>query len=62
MRCSFASRANAVISGAVDQDGPVLDILVQSQRSAKAADRLFRKRLKGLQYVPRVIVTPPLHS
>jgi putative transposase len=47
---------------AVDQDGPVLDILVQSQRSAKAADRFFRKRLKGLQYVPRVIVTPPLHS
>jgi putative transposase len=47
---------------AVDQDGPVLDILVQSRRSAKAADRFFRKRLKGLQYVPRVIVTPPLHS
>ena len=32
---------------AVDQDGNVLDILVQSRRDAKAAKRLFRKLLKG---------------
>jgi putative transposase len=32
---------------AVDQHGVVLDILVQSQRSAKAAKRFFRKLLKG---------------
>ncbi len=47
---------------AVDQDGHVLDILVQSQRDAKAAKRFFRKLLKGLQYVPRVIVTDKLRS
>jgi putative transposase len=47
---------------AVDQDGHVLDILVQSRRSARAAKRFFRKLLKGLQYVPRVIVTDKLRS
>ncbi|MGX1404358.1 transposase-like protein [Streptomyces ambofaciens] len=31
---------------AVDQDGNVLDILVQSRRNAKAAKRFFRKLLK----------------
>jgi putative transposase len=47
---------------AVDQDGNVLDILVQSQRNKKAAKRFFRKLLKGLQYVPRVIITDKLRS
>ena len=47
---------------AVDQDGHVLDILVQSRRNAKAAKRFFRKLLKGLQYAPRVIVTDKLKS
>ena len=47
---------------AVDQDGNVLDILVQSRRNKKAAKRFFRKLLKGLQYVPRVIVTDKLRS
>ncbi len=47
---------------AIDQDGNVLDILVQSRRSAKAAKRFFRKLLRGLQYVPRVIVTDKLRS
>jgi putative transposase len=42
---------------AVDQDGDVLDILVQSRRDKKAAKKFFRKLLKGLQYVPRVIIT-----
>jgi putative transposase len=41
---------------AVDQQGTVLDVLVQSRRSAKAAKRFFKKLLKGLWYVPRVIV------
>jgi len=40
----------------------VLDILVQSRRSAKAAKRFFRKLLRGLQYVPRLIVTDKLKS
>lgn len=47
---------------AVDQDGNVLDILVQSRRNAKAAKRFFKKLLKGLQYAPRVLVTDKLKS
>jgi putative transposase len=46
----------------VDQNGTVLDILVQGRRNTKAAKRFFRKLLKGLQYVPRVIVTDKLKS
>jgi len=47
---------------AVDQDGNVLDILVQGRRNKQAAKRFFRKLLKGLQYVPRVIITDKLKS
>jgi len=47
---------------AVDQDGNVLNILVQSRRNKHAARRFFRKLLKGLQYVPRVIITDKLAS
>ena len=47
---------------AVDQDGYVLDILVQSRRNKRAAQRFFRKLLKGLCYVPRVIITDKLKS
>jgi putative transposase len=47
---------------AVDQDGDVLDILVQSHRDKKAAKKFFRKLLKGLQYVPYAIVADKLRS
>jgi len=47
---------------AVDQDGTVLDILVTSRRDAKAATRFFRKLLRGLRSVPRVLVTDKLAS
>lgn len=47
---------------AVEQQGNVLDILVQRRRDKKAAKKLFRKLLKGLQYVPRVIITDKLGS
>jgi len=47
---------------AVDQDGNVLDILVQRRRDKRAAKKFFRKLLKGLRYVPRVIVTDKLKS
>ena len=47
---------------AVDQHGVVLDILVQSRRNAKAARRFFRKLRKGVQGVPRVLVTDKLAS
>jgi putative transposase len=47
---------------AVDQEGNVLDILVTSRRDTTAATRFFRKLLKGLEYVPRVLVTDKLGS
>ena len=47
---------------AVDQDGNILDILVQSRRNKQAAKKFFRKLLKGLTYVPRVIITDKLKS
>jgi len=47
---------------AVDQHGNVLDVLVQPRRNAVAAKRFFHRLLKGLQYVPRVIVTDGLSS
>jgi putative transposase len=47
---------------AVDQDDSVLDILVQSRRNKKAAKKFFRKLLKGLTYVPRMVITDKLRS
>ncbi|MFD4764083.1 IS6 family transposase [Streptomyces sp. NPDC058439] len=47
---------------AVDQDGNVLDILVQSRRNAKAAKRFLAKLMKKQQRVPRVMVTDKLRS
>ena len=47
---------------AVDQAGNVLDILVQRRRDKAAAKKFFRKLLKGLTYVPRVIITDELKS
>ena len=47
---------------AVDQDGNVLDILVQCRRDAKAAKRFFRKLLKRQCTSPRVLVTDKLRS
>jgi putative transposase len=47
---------------AVDQDGSALYILVQRGRDKRAAKKFFRKLLKVLTYVPRVIVTGKLKS
>ena len=47
---------------AVDQDGNVLDILVQPRRDKHAATKFLRKLLKGLTYVPRVVITDKLAS
>lgn len=47
---------------AVDQHGTVLDVLVQSHRNGNAAKRFFRRLLKRMEYVPRVIVTDKLTS
>jgi len=47
---------------AVDQDGVVLDVLVQSRRDKKAAKRLLRKLLKKQCRAPRVMITDKLAS
>ena len=47
---------------AVDQDGNVLDVLVQSRRNKAAAKKFFRKLLRGCEYVPWVLVTDKLGS
>jgi putative transposase len=47
---------------AVDQDGMVLDILVQNRRDKAAARRFFRRLLKTTRAVPRVVVTDKLRS
>ncbi len=47
---------------AVDHDGNVLDILVQSRRNKQAARKFFRRLLKNLAYVPRVLISDKLAS
>jgi len=47
---------------AVDQDGMVLDILVQSRRDTQAAKRLLRKLMKRQCRPPRVMITDKLAS
>ncbi len=47
---------------AVDQDGNVLDILVQNRRDKAAARRFFRRLLMETGSVPRVVVTDKLRS
>jgi putative transposase len=47
---------------AVDEDGDVIDILVQSRRNQRAAVRFFRKLLKRQGSVPRELVTDKLAS
>src|SRR3954463_2438811 len=47
---------------AVDQDGLVLDVLVQSRRDQRAAKRLLRKLLRRQGRAPRVMITDKLAS
>jgi len=47
---------------AVDQDGDVIDILVQKHRNAQAARRFFRKLMKGQGTAPWRLVTDKLRS
>jgi putative transposase len=47
---------------AVDQNGIVIDILVQPRRDRFAATRFFRKLLRATGRRPRVIVTDKLRS
>ncbi len=47
---------------AVDEEGEVLDILVQSRRDTKAAVRLMRKLIRKQGFAPEVLVTDRLGS
>ncbi len=47
---------------AVDNEGEVLDFLVQSKRDAKAAEKLLRKLLKKQGWAPSRMVTDKLRS
>jgi len=47
---------------AVDHEGEVLDMLVQSRRDSRAALRLMRKLLKKQGFAPKLLVTDKLRS
>ncbi len=47
---------------AVDQDGDVIDILIQARRDRRAAERFFRKLMRGQGRTPRRLVTDKLGS
>jgi putative transposase len=42
---------------AVDQEGNILDIPASHRGDKAAIERFFHERLKGLRYIPRVIIT-----
>ena len=47
---------------AVDQDGEVVDVFLQSKRDGLAAKRFFKRLLKAHKSEPRRIVTDKLRS
>jgi putative transposase len=47
---------------AVDAEGEVLDVLIQSRRNKRAALRLMRKLLKKYGFIPDKLVTDDLRS
>src|SRR6267154_631118 len=47
---------------AVDHEGEVLDMLVQSRRDSRAALRLMRKLLRKQGFIPKLLVTDKLRS
>jgi transposase-like protein len=67
--CSCASKVYLKIDGrlvylwrAVDAEGEVLDVLVQTRRNKRAALKLMRKLLKKYGFVPDKLVTDNLRS
>ena len=48
--------------GAVDAEGEVLDVLVQSKRNKHPALKLMRKLLKRYAFAPERLVTDDLRS
>src|SRR5215213_2686309 len=62
-KCSSAPMACSTTCGAPStRMAPCSTILVQRRRNKVAAKKFFRKLLKGLQYVPRVLITDKLAS
>jgi putative transposase len=47
---------------AVDQNGFVLDVLVQRRRDSRAVQQLMRRLLKSAVTSPRVMITDKLRS
>jgi transposase-like protein len=47
---------------AVDDEGEVLDMLVQRRRDSRSALRLLRKLLKKQGFVPKILITDKLRS
>ena len=47
---------------AVDAEGEVLDVLVQTKRNKRAALKLMRKLLKKYSFVPDKLITDELRS
>jgi putative transposase len=47
---------------AVDHDGDVIEILMQPRRDRDAADRFFRKLLKGRGWTPHRLIADKLRS
>jgi putative transposase len=47
---------------AVDQNGVVLDVLIQSRRDSRAAQRLMTKLFKSAGTPPRVMIADKLRS
>jgi putative transposase len=47
---------------AVDQEGEILDLLIQPRRDKRAAVRLMRKLLKKQGFAPKLAVTDKLRS
>ena len=47
---------------AVDDEGEVLDLLVQRRRDARAAVKLMRKLLKRQGFAPETLITDKLRS
>jgi putative transposase len=62
MRSSSLSTARNAISGAVDQEGYVLDEIVQIRRNTKAARRLLTRLLRKQGRPPKRTITDRLGS
>jgi putative transposase len=60
--CLTLHGARPALWRAVDQDGNGLALLGQRRRNTPAAPQCFRTLLKGLPYVPRVLITAKLKS